>query len=194
MQIDRSQALDPGHADGRVVQGIDERSDEVAGRYPFRVEDHDDGSGGASHCGLQRVARAEGCDGADDLVGGPLDQKVALGYRQDLRAGRTVCGEAPERCVGRGAAKLRDDDDGGGRQGGFPQPRRHRLDRAVEHLTVHDHVGRSRRGEFEGRPEVDDAPAGGLDAGLELVGRGPVVGDTRGGALLGQCHELRRYR
>jgi len=194
MQIDRVQALDPGHGHSGCVQGIDERADDVALRYLLWVDDHDDRAGGASQCSLERVARAEGFDGTDDLVSGSLDRDVTLGpHHHDLRAGRTVRGKALECCVGRGAAGFRDHDDRGRHQGGFLQPRRHRLDRTVERVAVQDHVGRPRRGQFEGGPEVDDAPAGSLDARLEFVGRVPVVGGTRGGTLLRERDELPGY-
>ncbi|MEA2025873.1 MAG: hypothetical protein U9O18_04210, partial [Chloroflexota bacterium] len=176
MQIDRSQALDPGHGDGGVAEGIDERADDVAGGFLLRVEDHDDRARSASQCSLERIARAEGFDGADDLVNRSLDRDVASGHHHDLRVSRTVRGKAPECCVGRSAARLRDHDDRGGLHGGLLQPRRHRVDRAVERVALDDDVGRPRRGQLEGDPGVDDAPAGrsGLQHGVGVgdVGRG----------------------
>ena len=193
MQIDRSQSLDPGHGDGGVVEGIDEWADDVAGGYLPWVEDHDDRAGGAPQCGLERVARAEGLDGADGLVGRPRDRDVPPGHHHDLRAIGAVRGETTERCVRRGATRLRDHHDRGGFQGRLLQPRRYRIDRAVERLVREDDVGRPRRGQLEGGPGVDDAPTGGLDARLELVGCGPVMVGTRGGALLGEGDELLGY-
>jgi len=193
MQIDRSQALDPGHGDGGVIEGIDEWADDVAGEFLFRVEDHDDRAGSAPQCSLERIARAEGFDGADDLVSRSRDRDVAPGHHQDLRVRRTVHGKAPERCLGRGTVRLRDHDDRGGYQGRLLQPRRYRLDRAVERPVREDDVGRPRRAQLEGSPGVDDVPACGLDARLELVGRGPVVGGTGGGTLLGERDELLGY-
>ncbi|RKY14805.1 MAG: hypothetical protein DRQ55_20320, partial [Planctomycetota bacterium] len=172
MQIDRSEPLDPGHGDGGVAEGADEWADDVAVGYLLWVEDHDDGTGGAPQCGLERVACAERLDGADGLVGRSRDRDIAPGHHHDLPAVGTVRGKAPERCVGRGATRFRHHHDRGGLHGRFLQPRRHRFDRAVERLVREDDVGRPSRGQLEGAPGVDDAPAGGLDARFELVGFG----------------------
>ncbi len=189
VQIGRPQAprADDGHRG--VSQCSRQWADEISHRFERWSQHHDDGTAGTPQRGHQRLPGAERACRADDLIGGASDGVRALADDHDLGSRRAVSGQG--RQCRRRLVVPDDDDDRGPLARRLIQPRRHRPERSVERVPVLDDVSWPRRLQFEVVTGVDDPPAGGLDLKLESIGRVPIAGASRGGPLLGECHDRR---
>lgn len=191
MQIGRDEAFsaDDGHT--RILQGLDKGRDDVAVGQPTCLQHDHDRPVAAAQAGLQGVAGRERFDGAHDLVGEAGRRGRLGGDDDDLSVLRPPRGQRLK-----GAARvghIGQQDDAGVQAGRLIESRGHRCHRPVDGLALGHDVGWSRREEVVGRAHVDDAPAGLLDAGLELVGTSPVALGSGVGALIGERHDLFAY-
>lgn len=192
MQICGVQSLGRDHGHGRVAQGGQQRADDVAAGRSLGLQHHHDLAHGPAQPGLERVAGTEGDGHVYDLVGRPLDHGLWPGHHDHLGFVRERAAQCVQDGVGAGAG-AGEDDDRGGHGGRFCQPRGHRPDRAVARLALGDDVGGASRLEVVARAEVDDLPARGLDASLELVSGAVIALDARGGALVGERDDVVGY-
>lgn len=191
MEVGRLQARGAHDGDRRVVQRPYQRGDDVVLRDASRIQHHDDLAGGTTEGGLQRISGTERDGGGDDLIGRSHDGDAGPGDHHDLgvrgSGARKRVEDGVRRCV------FGDDDDRGRGRGGFVEPRRDRVDRAVERAFAVGHVGRPGRLQVVAGSEVDDLPAGRFDARLELVGGAVVAPDTSGCSLVGERDDLVGY-
>jgi hypothetical protein len=191
VQVQRPQAPAAGDGDGGVLKRRAQWADDVGHGQQLRIEHDDD----AACCPPDRrgdgVTRAEQADGPDDLVGGSVHHRPTFGHDQYLRAwGAVVRQRRQHRAwIGSGVA---DDHDAGRAAGRLVEVRGHGVQRAVIDRALLDDVGRPAWLEVEGRASIGDPPAGGFDARLERVGRGPVMPRPCRGAFFGQRNDLRR--
>ena len=181
-----------GDRHGRVLECRQQRCDSVRGRNGHGLEHDDDLARRTPQCGLQGVAGAEGHGRGDDLSRVAVDGAVGPGHDQQLGAigGRLVDGAHDY--VGEGV--VRSDHDHRGRGSGRRvQASRNRLHRAVERALTVAEVGRTCRLQVVAGTEVDDLPAGGFDALLELIGGAVVALHAGGGPLVGERDDLVGY-
>lgn len=192
MQVGGVQALGTDDGHGRIGQRLQAGRDDVARRRPLRLDHDHDLTLRAPQARLQRIASAERDGRADDLVCWAVDRDVGPGDDDHLRPLRHGGRERSQRRVGAGPLGRQDDDRS--RSGGrFLQPGRYRRHGAVARLTVGGDIGRLGRLQVVAGAEVDDLPAGGLDASLELI-RGPIVAlDPRCCALVGERDDVVGY-
>ncbi|MEX1296132.1 MAG: hypothetical protein AB1Z67_08170 [Candidatus Limnocylindrales bacterium] len=192
MKVGGTQPTRRSDGDVRICEGLDQRCDDVARGSAIGLGHDDDGARRAAQRGLQRIARAEAYGGRDDLVGGAAHRGPGPGHHEHLRARGQRARERGQQSIG-STLLAGDEHDGGPSPGRFVEARRDRIDGAVEGaLTVVD-VSGPRRLEVVAGAEVDDLPARGLDASLELIG-GPVVApNARCGSLVGQRDDLVGY-
>ena len=189
MQIGGVQPLGRSHGHARIGQGRQQRADDVPAGHTLRIQHHHDLARGPAQASLQRVAGTEGDRRAHDLVGRPLHGGLRPGHHDHLAALRQGAAQCREGRIRTGAI-AREDDDRGDHRSCLLQPRRHRLDRAVARLAVGDLVRGPGWLQVVASAEVDDLPAGGLDASLELVGGAVVALDSRSGALVGERDDV----
>ena len=128
----------------------------------------------------------------DERIRGAVDPGLRPGHHDDLGGMAEGVPQCSQDGVG-AVAGPSEDDDRGGHRGRFRQPRGYRPDRAIACLAVGDDVGRASRLEVVARAEVDDPPARGLDASLQLVGGAVVALDARGSALVGERDDVVGY-
>ncbi len=178
-----------GHRDGWVLQGLDERRDDIARRFHGPIEDDDDRRAGPADAGVQRGGRTQPSAEAHDLGLDPRRTRiptVELGEDRGRVGGDRVVDDDDLRPVGR---MLRERDDGPfdvlrpvrrdedhrrHAHGCLVQARRDRAARAVPHDTVELEVRGMRRAQREVAALVHDRPARGLDLATQPVGRRPV--------------------
>jgi hypothetical protein len=180
-------ARDDGHS--RIGQRFGQRCDDVARRPAIGFEHDDELTGRAPQRGLQRITRAEGRGGRDDLLGRARDGGLGAGHDEHLRVRRQRSAQRAQQRI-RIVPLAGDDDDRASGARCFRQPRRDRLDGAVERATALVDVGRPGRLEVVAGAEVDHLPARGFDARLELVRGAVVAPDTCGRALVGQRDDV----
>lgn len=189
MQIPRVQPASSGDGHAGVLQCRQQRCDDVPAGHGLGLQHHDDSAARAPESGLQRIAGSEGRGRGQDLNGGIFDPGLGSAHDEHVDArGRGI----PDCAEGRFSRLVLagDDDHRSGGAGHLVEARRDRVHRAVERaLTVRDVVWACRLQIVAGT-EVDDLPAGFLDAGLELVGGTVVALDAGSGAFVGERNDL----
>ena len=192
MQVRGVQAFGCRDRDRGVRQRVAQWRDDVAVRYAPRLEHDDDLTGRAAQPGVQRFPGTEDGGGADELVGGPDVDDLRSGHHHDLG----VCGPHAREDLQRGAwrrAAVGDHDHGGRRRGGLVKARGDRPCGAVEGAFAIADVSRTGRLQVVAGAEVDDLPAGRLDARLELIGGAIVTLDAGLGALVRERDDVVGY-
>jgi len=190
MQVPRVETRGSHDRHGRISEGTSERRHDVRHRDQLGLEHDHERAGGSPQRRLQGVTGAERDGSADDLVRWALDARVRTGHDQDLRAGRGRGRKCAQGLVGFDAVTADDDHDRYLGRGGLAEARGHRLHGAVEPALALGDVSRSRGLQVVHGAEVDDAPAGGLDASLELVGGAVVPPGAGAGALVGERDDV----
>ena len=191
MQVRGVQARgrDDGH--GGIAEGLAEGGDDVLTGDVLRLQHDDDLPGRASQRRLQRITGTEGSSGSDDFVRGSIRARVRPHHQQHLGAGWRRIGESAQGSLRCRRVRAGDDHDRGGAGGRLVQVGGHRVDPAIERARTLGDVSRAYQLELVVRTEVDDLPAGGLDAGLELVGGAVVPCGTSVGALIRERDDVR---
>ena len=192
MEIVRDQALRGRDGHGRVCQRLDEWREDITRRDRFRLQHDHHGTGRPAQGGLEGIAGSEGQGHPDSVIERTFGHRVRAMDDDHLRDARRRRGDRFE--AARGIRRLvQDDDDAGLGHRLLVQAGWHRLDRAVERSFAFDDVGRPSRLELVGHAEVDDLPAGRLDARLELVGGAVVPPGAGSRPLVRQRDDLVRY-
>ncbi len=129
----------------------------------------------------------------DDLVGWTIDRDAAFDHDHDLCAGRDVQGQRRQCSIDSGSVRPRDDHHRGPSSEWRIGAGGHRLRRTVVGPAIRHDIRRARRFKDIGGAGIDHAPAFGLDAFLEPIGRGPIVRGSSRSALIGELDDLRGH-
>ena len=190
MQVRRVEPVVAGDGHRGVGQGSKQGAGGVAADARARCQHDHGGATGSAHGRLQGIAGAEGLDRAHDLVGED-SSGLRSGHGQHLPVPVRVGRQRFERGQQALVLAVINDDDADARRCRLVEPRRHGLEGAVMDHVARDEVGSASRAEAVRRTVIDHAPASRLDAGLELVGSGPVTLEARQRAFLGKRLDLR---
>jgi len=172
---DRHEGIAEGLADGR---------DDVLAGDVLRLQHDDELPARASQRRLQRITGTECRSRSDDLICWSIRARVRPHHQQHLGPGRRRVGEGAQGPLRCGRVRAGDDHDRSGAGRRLVQPGGHRLDPAIERAHTLGDVCRACPLQLVEGTEVDDLPAGGLDAGLELIGGAVVPRGTSIGALI----------
>ena len=184
MQVRRVQARGRHHRDEVIAEGLTDGRDDVCAGDVLRLQHDDDLPARASQRRLQGITGTERRSRSDDLICGAIHVHVRPRHQQHLGAGRRRGGEGAQGPLWCGRVRAGDDHDRSDAGRRLVQSGGHRIDPAIERAHSVGDVCRMCRPQFVEGTEVDDLPAGGLDAGLELIGRAVVPRGTSIGALI----------
>lgn len=172
MQVRGGQSLCSSDSHIRVLQCRDERTHDVSRRCPCRVKHDDDGATCRPDPGFEGIARAPRLHGAHHHIGRRVEDPCVGRHDHDLGVGRPMC---RERFEYRARMGFGGDDDHAGRGRGWALDGRDRIERAVDRHSILDQIRRAQRLQIVGRTVIDDLPAGGFEARLQLVGAGEIA-------------------
>jgi hypothetical protein len=192
VEIVRDQAFRGRDGHGRVCQRLDEWREDITRRDRIRLQHDHHLAGRPAQGGLEGIASSERQGRPDGVIERTFGRRVRAMDDDHLCKARRRRGDRFEAARGIRRFVQHDDDADLGRRR-LLQTGWHRFDRAVERSLACDDVGWTSWLELVGHAEVDDLPAGRLDARLELVGGAVVPLGAGSRPLVRQRDDLVRY-